>query len=62
MGDITPVLAMDQRRLREASHRTTRELLEEPWPGSEADVEFPFFPGGKSLATHRSPCGEGVKR
>ena len=51
-------------RLRDASQRTTLEEEEEAWPGSEA-VDFPllaFGRGGKSFATQRSPCGEGVKR
>lgn len=63
MGDMTPVLAIDHLRLREASHRTTRGPLPGLWPGSEAEA-FPAWParGGKSLATHRSPCGDGVKR
>jgi hypothetical protein len=36
----------------------------EEWPGSEAEAEFLLLGvrGGKSLATQRSPCGEGVRR
>jgi hypothetical protein len=62
MGEMTPVFAMVHFRFREASQRTMRDEGEEEWPGSEA-VALPLdWRGGKSLATHRSPCGEGVKR
>lgn len=64
MGDMTPVLAMDHLRLREASQRTTRDADEVPWPGSEAEPlpGASLGRGGKSFATQRSPWGEGVKR
>ena len=67
MGEITPVLVMDHLRLREASQRTMRDEAPpcpEPWPGSEADALTGglLARGGKSLATQRSPWGEGVKR
>jgi len=67
MGEITPVLVMDHLRLREASQRTTRDEAPpgpELWPGSEDEAltEGLLARGGKSLATQRSPWGEGVKR
>jgi len=63
MGDMTPVLAIDHLRLREASQRTRRDEAEEEWPGSDAEAfPGPFWRGGNNLATQRSPCGEGVKR
>ena len=65
MGEITPVLAMDHLRFREASQRTIRAAEEPAWPGSEAGlpgVGLLGARGGKSLATHRSPWGEGVRR
>jgi hypothetical protein len=69
MGEMTPVFAMDHLRLREASQRTMRaaDAPDGEWPGSEADdfepgVELLGVRGGKSLATQRSPCGEGVRR
>ena len=69
MGDITPVFAMDHLRLREASQRTMRAEEAAPeWPGSEAEPLEPGVGlllgvrGGKSFATQRSPCGEGVRR
>ncbi len=64
MGDRTPVLVIVHFRLREASQRTTLEEDEDACPGSEA-VALPLAPfarGGKSFATHRSPCGDGVSR
>jgi hypothetical protein len=56
MGEMTPVLAMDHLRLREASQRTMRDE-EDEWPGSEAEplVAGSFGLGGKSFATQRSP-------
>ena len=63
MGEMTPVLVIDHFRFREASHRTMRGDEAEPWPGSEAEpLEFVSRRGGKSLATQRSPCGDGVRR
>ena len=65
MGEITPVLAMDHLRFREASQRTIRADEEPACPGSEAGlpgVGLLGARGGKSLATHRSPWGEGVRR
>ena len=62
IGEITPVLVMDHLRLREASQRTTRAEEEVEWPGSEAEDLLWFWRGGNSLATQRSPWGEGVKR
>lgn len=65
MGEITPVLAMDHLRFREASQRTIRAAEEPVCPGSEAGllgVGLLGARGGNNLATHRSPWGEGVKR
>lgn len=63
MGEMTPVLAMDHLRLREASQRTTREAAAAAWPGSEAEaLPGSRGRGGKSFATQRSPCGDGVRR
>ena len=63
MGEMTPVLAMDHLRLRDASQRTTREAAEAAWPGSDADaLPASRGRGGKSFATQRSPWGEGVRR
>lgn len=64
MGEMTPVLAMDHLRLREASQRTTRVGEDPPWPGSEAEAGLleDDLEGGKSLATQRSPWAEGVSR
>lgn len=66
MGEMTPVLAMDHLRLREASHFTIRAAAEGPeCPGSDAALAPGAalgVRGGKSLATQRSPCGEGVNR
>lgn len=62
MGERTPVLVIDHLRFLDASQRT---ILEPPveCPGSEAeDLPVPVLRGGKSLATHRSPCGEGVSK
>lgn len=59
------MFAMDHLRLREASQRTTRAAEEAPWPGSEAEAfedGLLGVRGGKSFATQRSPCGEGVRR
>lgn len=63
------MFAIDHLRLREASQRTMRaaEAPDEEWPGSEAEAFEPGVGllgvrGGKSLATQRSPCGEGVRR
>jgi len=64
-GEITPVLVIDHLRLREASQRTTREEVPPvPCPGSEVVplAAGLLARGGKSLATQRSPWGEGVKR
>jgi hypothetical protein len=55
MGDMTPVFAIDHFRFREASQRTTREALEEPCPGSDAEDLDPLGLGGYILATQRSP-------
>ena len=51
------------RRSREASHRTTLGALA-PLVTVGRDDEEPLAMrlGGKSLATQRSPCGEGVRR
>lgn len=62
MGEMTPVLAMDHLRLREASQRTTRAAEPEAWPGSDAEPLLLSRRGGKSFATQRSPWGEGVRR
>jgi hypothetical protein len=67
MGEMTPVFAMDHLRLRDASQRTTRAAEDDEWPGSETETLEPGVRlfgerGGKSLATQRSPCGEGVRR
>jgi hypothetical protein len=70
MGEMTPVFAMDHLRLREASQRTMRaeDAAAAEWPGSEAEPLEPGVElllgvrGGKSFATQRSPCGEGVRR
>ena len=63
MGERTPVLVMDHFKFLDASQRTTREPPVE-WPGSEAEEDLlpPLLRGGNSLATHRSPCGEGVSK
>lgn len=64
MGEITPVLVMVHLRLRDASQRTTREEPLVPCPGSDVEplTAGLLARGGKSLATQRSPWGEGVKR
>lgn len=63
MGDITPVFAIVHFRLREASQRATRDPAGDECPGSEADrFATSLGGGGKILATHKSPLGEGVKR
>jgi len=66
---MTPVFAMDHLRLRDASQRTMRAAEGEvaEWPGSEMEdlepgVGLLGVRGGKSFATQRSPCGEGVRR
>ncbi len=64
MGDNTPVFVIVHFKLREASQRTTLDEDEDACPGSDA-VALPLPAldrGGKSFATQRSPCGEGVKR
>jgi len=55
MGEMTPVLAIDHLRLREASQRTTREPEGVEWPGSEAEPLEPSLRGGNIFATQRSP-------
>lgn len=60
MGEMTPVLAMDHLRLREASHFTTRAAAGPECPGSDAALAPGAalgVRGGKSLATQRSPWG-----
>lgn len=70
---MTPVFSIVHLRSLEASHRTTLATLAppvalgfEPEPNVGNDDVEPLFPGrilgGKSLATHRSPWGEGVRR
>lgn len=60
---MTPVFSIVQRRSLLASQRTT---LAFPWfdltVGVDADEFELGLSGGKSLATHRSPWGEGVRR
>jgi hypothetical protein len=63
IGETTPVFSIVQRRSRDASHRTTFGALA-PFVtvGRDDDELLALRLGGKSLATQRSPCGEGVRR
>lgn len=60
MGETTPVFSIVHRRSREASHRTAEWDLPLEWEEEEPLAEG--REGGNSLATQRSPCGEGVRR
>lgn len=56
---------MVQRNSRDASHLTTLDRLGvdlDECELMEAPEDGPCRAGGKSLATHKSPSGDGVKR
>jgi len=62
----TPEFVIDHLKFREASHFTVLEPAPDPCPPSDTLLPplglVEAIGGGNSLATHRSPWGEGVRR